>query len=276
MREKFATYESTADVEGHFYFVNFPSMKEVNYTLHANHVHKAVELLCCYGGKMNCQINGEPFVLTKGQFLFINSFDNHYYEYEGDASVYIIVSSIGFLQDILLPGYEFNNLILPKEETATRIFSDLKEFETNPKRDNFLVEKALFLNICGNLYNAPLLRKKKNEAKKSLTSEILEYLDSHYQEDLDLETVANHFGYCTNYFSSLFNKTIGLGYPQYVNLMRMRKVFQLKANDNNKGKTMQSLIYEGGFSSVETFYRTYRQFIQRQKGPDRLMDPEVE
>lgn len=108
-------YEESADARDYMYFQNFPNMDGVKYRFGEVHVHKSIEMLVVYGGKMRCTVNNHTEELTAGSVFIANSHDTHHYEYVGNASAYILVISKDYFEGILDEKTEFQNFLrLPK------------------------------------------------------------------------------------------------------------------------------------------------------------------
>lgn len=97
--------------------------------------------------------------------------------------------------------------------------------------------------------------------KISTIMEALNYIDEHYAEPLSLDSISSVFGYNKYYFSRLFNTYIGENLNNYINMLRIRNlVSSAKKKDN---PNLSELVFENGFDSMTTFYRSFSKFYDR-------------
>lgn len=251
-------YEKEADELNHFYFMFFPDMLSVNYRFAGSHIHKSIEMLICTSGKMRTILNNEEKIISKGEILIINSFDWHFYEYIDNASCYILVLNESYINDLFSTNtLEFNNYLSLNdselENVVHLLISNFEKFDTL----TFIGKKAFVLTLFSLLESKDLLRVKKLNINKNICRKIITYIEEHYHEKITIDSVAKHFGYSRNYFSTLFNKLIGESFNSFVNKYRIKKVEEIRKN--NSDCLIEDIIYQVGFNSRETYYRCIRQ-----------------
>ena len=106
---------------------------------------------------------------------------------------------------------------------------------------------------------------KKSESYKRF-EEILLYIDSHYKERLDRNSIAKEFGYSPTYFSRLFEESFHCGLCQYINNLRYERTL---AEIGNSPERKTEIILGNGFNNVQSFYRINR---KRKAQYDELKD----
>mgnify|MGYP000865784483 CR=1 FL=1 len=67
---------------------------------------------------------------------------------------------------------------------------------------------------------------------KKLIVDVLQYIESNAAGDINLNTVADHFSHTPSYISSLFKKTVGIGFSEYLTKVRMKMAEDMLANTN--------------------------------------------
>lgn len=82
------------------------------------------------------------------------------------------------------------------------------------------------------------------------------YIQENCDSDISLDTVANHIGFSTCYFSRLFKQTTHYSFVDFLNLQRV-KLAQQYLIDSSLNVTEVS--YRAGFKSISTFNRVFRQ-----------------
>ena len=86
--------------------------------------------------------------------------------------------------------------------------------------------------------------------------EILLYIAGHYQdENFSVRDCARHFNFNSNYFSTLFSKSTGVTFQQYLNSLRLRNFEYLLLNTDDP---ITEICSRAGFSSVKTLNRRFR------------------
>lgn len=254
---KSISYEREADASKHFYFMDFPDMKAVNYVFRGFNLHKSVEMVVCYKGEISYKCGDKTGKLHRGDILIINSFDYHFYEYVKNASIFILVLSSEYVDDVLgSKNKEFNNIIHVNENTISKIEQLLSENFQKFDTLSFVGKKAFVLDLFSRLEKFDLLRDKEETFDKEICKDIITYIENHYKEKITIESVGLEFGYSKNYFSHMFNRIMGENFNSFLNRYRLSKANELKKE--NLQYSMEEIIYLVGFSSRETYYRALR------------------
>ena len=83
------------------------------------------------------------------------------------------------------------------------------------------------------------------------------YIYQHYDEDLNLETLAEKVYLSSGYLSFIFKKETGMNLNRYIRVFRMEKAGELLKNTNMKVAQVSEKV---GFSNVSYFCRSFREF----------------
>ncbi len=83
---------------------------------------------------------------------------------------------------------------------------------------------------------------------------ILDYCNENYTADITLEDVAANTHMSKYYISHVFSKEMGVGFPQYVNSLRIHDAKELLAKG---GMSVTDIAYAVGFNSVRSFNRQF-------------------
>jgi len=100
-----------------------------------------------------------------------------------------------------------------------------------------------------------LVKQHSMERYSSAVRSCLNYIDFHYMEPLNLESLATRFMINKNYLSSRFHKEAGMTVTDYINKTRVRRAEELL------GKTalsMQAVAERCGFSDANYFARIFK------------------
>ena len=84
---------------------------------------------------------------------------------------------------------------------------------------------------------------------------LLAYINEHYADEINLDVMAEHFGYSKYYFSRMFNDALGTSITDYVSAVRLMHTLETM---KTKGCTASEAALECGFSSIPTFYRVLK------------------
>ncbi len=85
---------------------------------------------------------------------------------------------------------------------------------------------------------------------------ILEYIDSHYMDDLSLDDMASSAGFSKFHFSRLFKQYTGFTFAAYVCHRKVRIAEELLSQSD---LSITQIAMQSGFSSLSTFNRVFRQ-----------------
>ena len=85
---------------------------------------------------------------------------------------------------------------------------------------------------------------------------VCRYIDEHFAEELDLESVASMAGFSKYHFSRLFKQFANISFYKYVNNRRIIHAKELLANP---GLTITQVAIQSGFSSTTAFIRMFKQ-----------------
>ena len=113
-----------------------------------------------------------------------------------------------------------------------------------------------FADQLGTLANWVVLQKKNGEMSQIANAR--QFIETHYQEYLSLDTVARHVGMSKFYFCKIFKKTTGVNFTHYVSCFRVEKAKELFLNPNYR---VSEIAYEVGFQSLTHFNRVFKSIV---------------
>ncbi|MCQ2506254.1 MAG: AraC family transcriptional regulator [Lachnospiraceae bacterium] len=83
---------------------------------------------------------------------------------------------------------------------------------------------------------------------------LLEHIDTHYMDDLNLEDTATKMGFSKYHFSRLFKTYTNFTFCDYVNFRRLKVCEELLENPN---LSITEVAMQSGFPSISTFNRLF-------------------
>ena len=230
------------------------------------HSHEHYEMEYILEGEMVNSINGTKIVMRPGDFYLLSTNDYHeviprrggvhklsmfFYLPATDGSVRQFLESsrcpvVGTIPEVDRPAFE--SLIRQIYETENyRVFDHT---------DTVSLSALLALHIAyrSNPYSP--------DGKKLTTGYMqtaLQYILSHYNEPLTLDSVAKILGLSSNYFCRLFASQMKISFLDYLSDVRVQKAKNLLIFDSQK--SIMQIALEVGFESYSSFYRCFSRIV---------------
>lgn len=88
-----------------------------------------------------------------------------------------------------------------------------------------------------------------------LSKHVINYINANYTKPISLKTIANALQISENHISRVFNKSVGVSIPDYINNVRIEKAKDLLGNTNGK---IYEIAEQVGFSSVAYFSTVFK------------------
>lgn len=86
---------------------------------------------------------------------------------------------------------------------------------------------------------------------------IIEYVNSHYAEDINVEQIAKQLYLSRMRLTAVFKKYAGEGVNEYINKLRIKNANYMLS----KGATITEAAFASGFQSIRTFNNIYRKVM---------------
>lgn len=248
-------YLPEADLAKQIYIKEDPTLATVG------HFHEGIELVAIVRGEVEAYHITNKTVLREGEIFFADSFECHHYKpLTLDVLAIVIVLSrdyTGLFREVytdktfpfFMKDRQKNEEIISLMRTWLQ--DDGKTFLRNVGYCNLLLSK---IAEC-----YPLV-KREEKKDKNVSAKLLQCVNEHYMEDISLTSVAKSIGYTKEYCSKIFFETVGLGFRDYLNLLRLRKAEQYFAMKKENKMTATEIAYKCGFNSTATFYRAKKTF----------------
>lgn len=233
------------------------------------HFHRRIELSYVESGTKTVTVGNSTFSVGAGDIVYIPQYYPHQYSDSEDCSDYIFcipVTAISDLHDV------FKKNVLPlvmqdRSFNTEEILPLLKSFFRLVKSENILVVHSYTNIIFSSLFNHYKQSVPLNVQDFGIATDILHYIEEHFNEDITLESLALHFNYNKFYFSKFFNKQFNVNLKRYLNSVRSQHfISELRKNPD---RNVTDLIFESGFSSTSTFYHFF--YENYNKSPKELL-----
>ncbi|MET3557836.1 AraC-like DNA-binding protein [Streptococcus rupicaprae] len=241
--------------------------EENQYAYIEPHWHSSVELSYTICGQIaNFFIAGKSYKTCPGQILVVNSTEIHsiqtFHEPGKDSCALTIIFPYHLIQTYVptINQYKFvlNDLEVKDHPAYQLLQEKLTSIACLHKTDQNLRKTIVLLEILEILINHFMVKRqlhltdKHDDKQKERLREIKFYIEEHYQVELDLQSIADHFYLSKEHLSRFFKEYMNMTVVQYLNYVRSKHALPLLKD----GKmTATQIALECGFSGLRTLDR---------------------
>ena len=201
------------------------------------HFHDTYEIYYLISGSRRHLVRHDMFDVYPGDFVLIPSMTIHQtlnvpHLPEGQQHKrYRLSPSREMIPDLFLPLFETYHHRVPQEfqSDVLRCFEELGDNARHRDVYSPYVDQAVLIRLLTILARCPAAERQ-NTATSSAERQMrlaAAYIKEYCAQPLTLDTVAKHFGFSREYFSTLFKSVIGFGFSYYLNQMRISKASTL-------------------------------------------------
>lgn len=243
------------------------------------HYHTAIEISLILSGKGLYKTNNSSYPVNKGDIFFFRPNEAHcitdieadgmellnlhispYYLYtnlqNALSSNYIKILATSFP----LKSNKINDT-LPLEqvqEITNLILTIRKELES--KKSDYITFVCNYISTILILFSRTYKNSKFSKNEKQNYQKLLQaikYIDTHFKEDISLESIAKKVAYSRCYFSSIFKKCMGMSIWDYICIKRIEESLTLiKTTDKN----IADIAFECGFNNTVNFNKLFKKY----------------
>ncbi len=223
------------------------------------HMHEEIELVYVKRGAARAYADRQTHLLQAGDLFF--SFPNqiHYYEMPERGEVLLLICSPKLLHglgELLCTTRPATNVVhLEESDPLYRLICDLERARGN--RASTKTVGYLHLLLCDLLDRVELTR---IDVKKSALATIISYCVLHYQEDINLDRVAQELHLSKYYISHLINRELKRTFNDYINDLRVTQACKLLKETNRR---VADISEEVGFGTIRSFNRAFQTVMKR-------------
>lgn len=238
-------------------YIDEPVLSKPNkFNTFRSHFHKHLEILYIVSGKNEITINGNTKILTANQLSIADSYDVHTYNSKDDLSIALIIPYRYLNQYLQIKNRKFLSTNFITDPLSAKRVKDLIDLlHEHWGNKNELVISGLCSAILGVILDTIPLTNKATNPNQNLINQILHYIDENLSSPLSLSSIAEHFHYSKCYFSSIFNSYFHSGFNNYINFVRCQRAIYLISE---KKYSILNATMESGFTSIQTFYRHFK------------------
>ena len=158
-------------------------------------------------------------------------------------------------RDILLSPFYEDNIYYENVDLVSS-FDNVLDADNLPKNIRDIAAACRFENILTNIFI--LGSHKENIDQNPHSAEkIVNYLNEHLTESINLEELANIFFISKSQLNRIFRKNMNITVGNYISLKRIHLARQLML----EGLSAEEAAINSGYKDYSTFYRTYKKIM---------------
>lgn len=229
-----------------------------------SHWHRSVEITLIEDLEVVVQIENKEY-LVYNDFTCINSSVVHSLigRNLGDhPQAIIVLISYDFIKQFY-PGVDeivFDLSRKSNHDDLKELYYKLKDLYLHQDDYSCFSITACLLEILTLLFKEYHVKKhplqKASIRNQELIKSVITYIHEHYQEDLSLSSLADHFHISQEYFSRQFHHYVGKTFRDYLSSYRLYKAYDDVVNGES---TIQDIARVHGFLNVKSFIRVFRE-----------------
>ena len=233
------------------------------------HFHRNMEIYGVVKGSVTVSIDGQKRTLTDGQIAVVDSLENHSYEIDGKAEVFFFHLGTRYLQYLRttypkkrLPFWlmdaKYNQVLyaqILQVIQAKESISELRRIGICCQLFADIIEHYGTVEKLGNV-----------QSNSDIAIRVVQYIYDHYSEKITLETLSERFYISPKVLSKKIRNRLNVDLRVFINDVRVQQVVQLMDDPANRGVSISQLATQCGFTSMTTFYRSYKRNYQSQNG----------
>jgi len=234
------------------------------------HYHEFCKLLLLVSGQGSYYIDGQHYLLSPGDILFIGSHSIHKPEPDRDAPYerYIIYVSPRYLEQLSHGDCDLTRLFSPeeghmlrlREPDRRRLFELAAQLEQSLSREGFGRDLLSAANLTRLLVELGRCRENREEehmpSRNRRIREILGYLNQNITEPIDIDALAERFYISKFHMMRAFRRETGATIHVY--LTQKRPMLARERMDG--GMSATEACYSCGFRSYSSFTRAYGKY----------------
>ncbi len=238
------------------------------------HWHTAIEIIMPVENYYEARINDTLYHIMPGEVLVIPPGEIHELHAPQTGKRFIFLFNITLITR--LKGFSSLQSLLAQPlyitpQSYPQIYDDVYQILVQMRNEYFnknefaeLVIYSLLLNFFVKFgYNRintenqfPNVRLYKQKEYVQKFNNLMDYIDEHYMEDLNLEDIAESIGFSKFHFSRLFKQYTNFTFCDYLCYRRIKVAEELLAKPD---LSITEIALQAGFPSISTFNRLFKQ-----------------
>ena len=230
-------------------------------------IHQLPEILLIMDGSFELTVDGVTEVAKKGDICVITPFRTHSWHTPSECTVWQLVVSMDFAEDFLSGENLYISGTKAVFTPTNTLFNYVMEVfpKPHPMQFNLDADPNRYWNIKSIVYAVfteymRTVSKRTAPLSNITITKLLVYLNEHFNEDIDLDTVAEKLGYNKSYLSRCIHTIPGVNFRGLINALRIDRAKNLLITTDS---TVLSIAVECGFTNERTFQRVFLENVGR-------------
>lgn len=247
------------------------------------HWHKEIEVIYVTKGMVNIGYDNQLFQVNEGEIFVFGSGESHYFLASPGSNRIVYQFDLGIFQNNMIKQKDYKEIVTlfeitenlsrfwgreTEQEMRIILESLFQEGQKQNKGYNYAILSLLNQLLVVYYREIPKKTHKLSEGnfvestlqKQTLErlNEVFIYIETHYQEVITLENIANHVGFSPYYFSRFFKKNTGQNFSQFLTDYRLNQAKYILSHEN---VPMIEVAERAGFNSVKTFHHVFKEHM---------------
>lgn len=218
------------------------------------HYHSLYEIYYLEQGECHYLVEGKLFEMKKGDIVFIPKGMIHKTTYEGLHSRMLVNCSENYLENIKLrEAFVYRN-----EKYSGEIYRVMKNIEKeyfNADKFSDALIKGYMQQLLAIVYRTENEYKNTHHQNKYVKT-ALDILEVEFTSDITLTALAEKFTISAEHFSRIFKKETGLGFNEYLSLLRLKKAETILKRDETV--SISEIAFSCGFNDSNYFCEKFK------------------
>ncbi|QNK34686.1 AraC family transcriptional regulator [Serratia sp. JUb9] len=231
------------------------------------HWHSAPELICILSGEFSVTLGHATSLAAAGSMLYINPDEIHSLEARAPNSQLLTIQFAPNLFDELHPAPQLDYALFHQQESGEDLqirSSVLALLEHLVHAQPSFTRIALVYQLLSSLATAGEKRADRQQMTfrkkdQQLVKYGIEFINQHFDDELNLSTVADNAGVSYHHFSRTFKKISGYNFKEYLTMVRINKA-KLLLKDTNIPIT--DISYTCGFSGHKQLIFAFNKYCR--------------
>lgn len=233
------------------------------------HWHERVEFMLVTSGTLHFRLNSFETLLTEGQLAIVTPHAQHYaLTGQGGCSLKTLMFDVEtFYNQLPITEHFFKPLVdqsvsfVPYTDhpDVIRVMKSIVEKSTDEDALAPLFRVGKIYELITLLYRHCLVERESEALTQNQLQDVLDYINTHFCENISSADLAKKFGYSEGYFCRHFKVVTGLSPMIYIRILRLEKARELLQRGQHSFSEIASRC---GFSSPTYFTRCFKSHFE--------------
>jgi AraC-like DNA-binding protein len=232
--------------------ITFKSQLHDRKYTYPRHIHQFAELIFVTEGKITVSIDGNPECINAGEAALIFPFQAHGFHSKDRVkmAMYLFSPSIAGSFFKNHDGKVGERAVFSPAET-TKLLHEARIL-CQDELSLYSVKSFIYSVLADYTAQVKLID---GFSDTTVATKVASYINEHFSEPINLESVAKAIGYSPNYLSHCIGRVFGFNFCSLLANLRIDKARKLLSETD---KTTIEICYECGFGSERSFHRQFK------------------